>query len=133
MSPFSHWQVKGFSPKRIALKVGVLYNRKYTVFKRVRASFSPETLQVGAVKRLTVTLTTFLVCVAGCGTCHGHGDGLCEQDEGLHRGQVLRGGSLKGQSLPFVRQMYYVTLRDTVAMEIILKFFEKQEGTHQEK
>ena len=85
------------------------------------------------MKGLTVTLTTFLVCVAGCGACHGHGDGLCEQDEGLHRGQVLRGGSLKGQSLPFVGKVYCVTLRAIVTMEITFKFFEKQKGTHQEK
>ena len=40
-----------------------------------------------------------VLAVAGCSARHGHDDGLCEQDDGLHCGQVLRGGSLKGQSL----------------------------------
>ena len=44
--------IKGFSSKRIALKVDVLRTGKYTVCRHVRASFSPEILQAGAVKEL---------------------------------------------------------------------------------
>ena len=40
-----------------------------------------------------------LFAVTGCSSRHGHSNGLCEQDERLHGGQVLRGRSLKGRSL----------------------------------
>ena len=49
-SSFLHWHVKGFSSKRIALKLDVWYRTgKYTVCRRVRALFSPKILQAGAV------------------------------------------------------------------------------------
>ena len=45
--------MKGFSSKRIALKVDVIGpENNYTVCRRVRASFSPEVFQIGAVKEL---------------------------------------------------------------------------------
>ena len=45
--------MKGFSSKRIALKVDVLYRtEKYTVSRRARASFSSELLHAGVVKGL---------------------------------------------------------------------------------
>ena len=51
---FSHWHVKGCSSKRTALKVDVIQRqRKWSVCRRVRASFSPETLLAVAVKGLT--------------------------------------------------------------------------------
>ena len=50
LSSFSHWHVKGFSSKRLALKVDVIgpENRLFA-----GASFSPEILQAGAAKGLT--------------------------------------------------------------------------------
>ena len=40
--------MKGLSSKHIALKVDGLKDGKYTVFRRVRASFNTETLEAGA-------------------------------------------------------------------------------------
>ena len=39
---FLHWHMKEFSSKRITLKVDCYRSGKYTVCRRVRASFSPE-------------------------------------------------------------------------------------------
>ena len=44
--------VKGFSSKRTALKVDYYRTGRYTVCRRVCASFSPDVLQAGAVKGL---------------------------------------------------------------------------------
>ena len=44
--------MKGFSSKRIELKVAVIASEKYTFLRRVRASFSPGILHAGAVKGL---------------------------------------------------------------------------------
>ena len=60
MSSFWHWYVKGFSSKRTALKVDVLQDRKIHC-RRVRASFSPEILQAGAVKELIQLMSLRLV------------------------------------------------------------------------
>ena len=56
--------MKGATSKRVALKIFMLQDRKikylcyrtgrYTVCGRIRASFSPEILQAGAVKGLTL-------------------------------------------------------------------------------
>ena len=48
--------VKGFSSIREALKVDVMGPEKNTVCRRVRASFSPEMLQAGAVEGLITRL-----------------------------------------------------------------------------
>ena len=45
--------MKGSPSKLIALKTDVIGTGKYTVCRRVRASFSPEILQGGEVKGLT--------------------------------------------------------------------------------
>ena len=44
--------VKGSPSKRSELKTDVIGPKKQTVFRRVRASVSPEILQAGAVKGL---------------------------------------------------------------------------------
>ena len=51
---FLHWHVKGFLSKRIALNVNRYRTGKYTVCRRVRAFFSPDILQAGAVKGLSL-------------------------------------------------------------------------------
>ena len=50
LSSFSHCHVKGFSSKQIALKVDVIGAENMVFCRHVRASFSPEILQAGAVK-----------------------------------------------------------------------------------
>ena len=49
-----------FSSKRIALKVDVT-GPANTVFRRVRASFSPEIVPAGALMRLTSTETIRII------------------------------------------------------------------------
>ena len=50
----SHWHVKGLSSQHTALIVSrsVIGPKKLLFYRRVRVSFSPENLQVGAVKGL---------------------------------------------------------------------------------
>ena len=66
--------VKGFSSKRIALKVDVFVTgpkNNYTLCRRVPASFSPEILQSGAVKGLMLVplLTTYTPVQGYLGYC----------------------------------------------------------------
>ena len=57
LSSFSRCHVKGFSSKRMALKVGFFVEPEtYTVCKRVRGSFNPEILLAEAVKEITLAL-----------------------------------------------------------------------------
>ena len=53
-----HEHVKGFSSKRTILKVDSFRTGKYAACRRMRALFSPEVLQAGAVKRLKRMLTS---------------------------------------------------------------------------
>ena len=55
---FSHHHVKGFLLKHTALKVWY-WSRKYTVCRRVHASFSLKILQAGTVKGVKQTLWLF--------------------------------------------------------------------------
>ena len=58
---FLHWHVKGFSLKRITLKVNALQDRKRYCLEASPYIFSPEILQAGAVKGLTSTETIRLI------------------------------------------------------------------------
>ena len=60
--------MKGFSSKRIILKVDCYGTGKYTVCRRVRAYFSPEILQAGAVKGLRKNKTGGPVELSRVGT-----------------------------------------------------------------
>ena len=62
---FSHYHVQGFSSKRTELKAEVLQDGKYTVCRRVRALFSPEAVQFGAVKGLVLISlrNSFEMCI----------------------------------------------------------------------
>ena len=54
--------MKGFSSKRIALKIDVLQDRKICCFLRcVRASFRPELLQAVAMKGVKAQSTTKVI------------------------------------------------------------------------
>ena len=63
---FLHHHVKGFLSKHTALKVRY-WSRKYTVCRRVHASFSLKILQAGTVKGVKQTLWLFALwsCLTG--------------------------------------------------------------------
>ena len=60
--------MKGFSSKHIILKVDCYSTGKYTVCRRVRAYFSSEILQAGAVKGLRKNKTGGPVELSHVGT-----------------------------------------------------------------
>ena len=54
---FLHWHAKEFFIKMHSTESSCYRTRKYTVCRRVCASFSREILQAGAVKGLKATVT----------------------------------------------------------------------------
>ena len=61
MSPFSHWHVKGFSSKCLALKIDVT-GPENILFASVSAHHSsPETLQAGALKGFIIIIIMITV------------------------------------------------------------------------
>ena len=83
--------MKGFSLKHIALRVDVIGAKKYTVCRRVRAFFSPEILQAGAVIRLILYLASFAVPFGAFSFCRaGHIQGAAGgRTQNLQPPQIL--------------------------------------------